>query len=542
MRTSVEVSAEKLRGGFYSPPSLVQLCWDRVSQLVGSTSELSVLEPSAGDGAFIRGLAKHRLAGQIRTVTAIELLESEAAKCSAELAVSGADGRVLNTSAVAWAADRRDLHDLAVGNPPFVRFQFVPPDDRAASERLGTALGISFRGVGNLWIPVFVGALASLKPKGSFAFIIPAEFLTGISGALVRDWLAQHVRRLRLDVFQPGSFPGVLQEVVIVSGSIVGAGEQPSGILDVQEHLSSNESASWSHQISSDARTWTRYLLRREHADALDEAESLKACGHLGDVARFEVATVTGANDFFCLDDATVTALGLRPWARPMLPRMRHAPGLTFDQGEHDLLRDTDARIWMLDFSDANPDPHVSTSAVDYLKAGEERALQTRYKCRIRDPWYRVPIVKPGELLMAKRSHVYPRVVVNSAAVLTTDTVYRGRLLPTANVTVQDFAAVFHNSLTLLSAEVEGRSFGGGVLELVPSEVTRLRLPRAHEMGSELSRLDWISRESGGGESDALIEETDALVAKKTPGLSTDLMDQLRGAYASLRMRRLART
>ena len=44
----------------------------------------------------------------------------------------------------------------------------------------------------------------------------------------------------------------------------------------------------------------------------------------------------------------------------------------------------------------------------------------------------------------------------------TSDTIYRGRTL-TDVLTPGAFAANFHNSLTLLSAELEGRSFGGGV-------------------------------------------------------------------------------
>ena len=79
-----------------------------------------------------------------------------------------------------------------------------------------------------------------------------------------------------------------------------------------------------------------------------------------------------------------------------------------------------------------------------------------------------------GSILASKRSHRYPRVILNGANAYTTDTIYRGRLLPGCSRNPADLVASFHNSLTLLTAEIEGRSFGGGVLELVPSEVGRL--------------------------------------------------------------------
>ena len=97
------------------------------------------------------------------------------------------------------------------------------------------------------------------------------------------------------------------------------------------------------------------------------------------------------------------------------------------------------------------------------------------------------------------------------------------------------------NSLTLLSAEVEGRTYGGGVLELVPSEVSRLAVPLLSTNG-ELSGLDRLSRSNGGqkDESDALVEATDRVLAARVPGLSEVLGDIVE-ARLRLRNRRFAR-
>jgi hypothetical protein len=95
--------------------------------------------------------------------------------------------------------------------------------------------------------------------------------------------------------------------------------------------------------------------------------------------------------------------------------------------------------------------------------------------------------------------------------------------------------------LTLLTAEIEGRSFGGGVLELVPSEISRLSVPHPEQMADEFDRLDWVCRSSGGELNDTLIEETDALVRKKTVGLDKSLMNELQEARRVLVNLRLAR-
>ena len=56
MRVASDVSEEKLRGGFYTPDALVQRCWNRIDALTNGRRGLRVLEPSVGDGAFLRGL------------------------------------------------------------------------------------------------------------------------------------------------------------------------------------------------------------------------------------------------------------------------------------------------------------------------------------------------------------------------------------------------------------------------------------------------------------------------------------------------------
>lgn len=113
-------------------------------------------------------------------------------------------------------------------------------------------------------------------------------------------------------------------------------------------------------------------------------------------------------------------------------------------------------------------------------------------------------------------------------------------MLAASPVTADDFTAMFHNSLTMLSAEVEGRSFGGGVLELVPSEVSALQVPVVPGAAAELARLDEIARTSSDAE--ALIEATDDALVRLVPALDAETMSNLSGARHALMDRRLQRT
>lgn len=541
MKVSTEVSADKLRGGFYSPEPLVRVCLDRAASLLVGQASLRVLEPSAGDGAFFAGLSRHDLGTRVTWMTGVEIIEQEAALCSERLAEAPFEGEVVQGSALAWCLENDRLFDLALGNPPFVRFQFVEDTERSRALALGLKLGTEFKGVSNLWIPVFASAINALRPGGVFSFIVPAESFTGISGFEIREWLLDRTERLHVDLFPPASFPDVLQEVVVLSGRIISRGVRPSRNLYLREH-SALQTREWTHSSVGKVRTWTRYLLSPSQVASLEEAAQLSSVVRLGDVARFEVATVTGANSFFCVDEATITKFQLHRWARPLLPRTRHAVGLVYTRADH-LETCEDGRAgYLLDFAASRPDPMMFSGARAYLSLGEAAELPKRFKCRIRSPWYRVPVVPPGALMMAKRSHLHPRVIVNDAGVLTTDTIYRGRLIGKSSLDTRALTAGFHNSLTLLTSEIEGRSFGGGVLELVPSEISRLLVPIPAGITEDFDRLDCICRNASDEDvGESLVRETDQLLVKRTPGLATSLMDQLQDARSVLLGLRLAR-
>jgi hypothetical protein len=502
--------------------------------------ELRVLEPSAGDGAFLRGLAQHPLLASVARLDAVELIADEAASSRGALDALGVDGEVVEGSFLDWAIGRAG-YDLALGNPPFVRYQFVSPSDQRAVPAIEQQLGLSMAGVSNLWIPILLASLGILAPGGVFAFIVPSECFTGVSARTVRRWLASNVEDLRVDLFPAGSFPSVLQEVVVLSGRRVAEPTSRTGHLEVREHFADGRRLDWVNPLD-DQPTWTSHLLEPVHREALSTAAALQVVQELGSVVRFAVATVTGANDYFCVDQATLDGYGLDGWSVPLLPRIRHAPGLVYRADDQLRTVAAGAKSYLLDFSSARPAPTESIGPALYLGLGTAAAIDRRYKTRIRDPWYRVPVVPAGELLLSKRSHRFPRVVLNEAGVVTTDTIYRGSMRPGYADRQRDVVAAFHNSLTLLTAEVEGRSFGGGVLELVPSEIARLRVPVLDRFGVHADELDGLARKINlTSDGEELVDLTDTLLVRAEVGLTRELVATLREARMALVRRRFDR-
>lgn len=539
MKLIEDIHPDKLRGGYYTDDAVVDFCLRRVRDLAGAWPS-EWLEPSAGDGAFVRGLQRLIPAGRrgATEVIAIESLASEAAKCRATLRQSGLRGKVESTSFFDWAIDYAAEFDAVVGNPPYVRYQFVPEGDRLMAESLLRQTGVELRGVSNLWIPFALVSLGRLRVDGCFALVLPSELFCTSSGGQFREFLIRRFTDLTIDLFPRGTFADILQDVVVVSGRRA-CREACARTVAMCEHVD-NSTTSWSHRIAANDSSWTRYLVTAKELRAYADALTLPAFVELGKVARFEVAIVTGANAFFTVDDATRSEFGLDDWTLPLLARTADAPGLVFTQEDHHRARTDGSRAWLLDFSAARAAPNGHGRVSEYLALGVRQGLPDRYKCRIREPWYRVPHIKRGSLLLTKRAHHYHRLLLNQASAYTTDTIYRGDLLDLYRGRETDLVATFQNTLTLLSSEIEGRSYGGGVLELVPSEVARLSVPLVAS-GSLLDEVDAISRAVNGQRdpTHAVMEATDSYLQKRVCGYA-DLLPSLDSARRRLKARRQA--
>jgi hypothetical protein len=91
------------------------------------------------------------------------------------------------------------------------------------------------------------------------------------------------------------------------------------------------------------------------------------------------------------------------------------------------------------------------------------------------------------------------------------------------------------SSITLLSAEIEGRAYGGGVLKLETKEAERLLVP----VGSpaQVERLEAVFADI-----DALVRVGDIETAARTADDALDIdHDRIWGAHLTFRTRRLGR-
>jgi adenine-specific DNA methylase len=138
---------------------------------------------------------------------------------------------------------------------------------------------------------------------------------------------------------------------------------------------------------------------------------------------------------------------------------------------------------------------------------------------------------------MLRQISTHPRLVANNAGATSTDTVHRVRVVK--GVSMAALAAVSFNSITFAMAEIVGRSYGGGILELEPSEAEELVVPDPALATSELiQKADELAKDKRIEDALDLVDRTilvDAL------GFSEREIANARAAWHTLSARRAGR-
>lgn len=548
------LSEEKLRGGYYTPePVAAWMCRWAIRD-AGET----VLEPSCGDGVFLAaaasrlrdlGASRTGLAAQLRGV---ELSPAEASAARARLAPDlGEAARVVVATGDFfdwWARRGAQRFAAVVGNPPFIRYQSFPEPARGRAMAIMAGLGLRPNRLTNIWVPFILAAAEALAPGGRMALVVPAELLQVTYAGQLRAYLTEHFAHLDIVACNELFFDGAEQEVVLLLANDARS-ERAEGApcrvaiteaRAVGELLARDSVALLADAEEKDVRgrqeKWLKYFLTGHEIGLMRELRAHPRIVELGRLAEVDVGIVTGANEFFVLRGSETARHGLGAVARRTVSKSAHMRGSVFAETDWRDLAGQDERVHLVDIR-VDARGRLPASAAAYVTAGEGRGVHKGYKCSIRSPWFHVPALWTPDAFLFRQIHDFPRFVLNAAAATSTDTIHRVRVNgcdPAALV-----AGAFTH-LTAASAEIEGRSYGGGVLELEPTEAEALLVPDTRALGAALPlhESDALIR---GGRLAAVLEENDRLVLRGALGLSMADCDALRAAWARMKGRRMAR-
>jgi len=481
----------------------------------------------------------------------VELIPEEAERALARirpLLGAGSDNVVEVDDFFTWRSQSEGQHFTSVlGNPPFIRYQSFPEPSRSHAMKLMEDVGLRPNRLTNIWVPFVVGATEALEPGGRLALVVPAELLQVSYAAQLRAYLTERFRNIGLVACNELFFDGAEQEVVLLLADGALPRRTPGHrcrvsvvqVETVDEVLRSDPAALLATQelkeVHGDSEKWLKYFLTAREIEFMRELRRHPRVTKLSSFARVDVGIVTGKNEFFVLRRSDAKSRGVEGMTARLVSRSAHLRGAVVSIDDWAALARRDDRVHLVNIR--QKDGKVLTgSAAEYVKYGESLRFHEGYKCRIRRPWFHVPAIWVPDGFLFRQIHDFPRFVLNRAGATCTDTIHR--------FTVRDcdpdaLVASTYTYLTAASAEIEGRSYGGGVLELEPTEAERLLVPQGLDDAVPLSEADPCIRK---GKLEALLTENNKRVLRQALGLSVKDCGLLRQIWEKLRDRRLARS
>ncbi len=469
-------SFRKARGAFFTPAAITAYL---AAWAIRSPAD-HVLEPSCGEASFLLaagerlralGTPPDRLTAQLHGV---EIHAGSARQAARLLAERGLRAGI--EVGDFFGRPPAPAFDAVIGNPPYVRYQNFSGEARARAQRAALAAGVRLTGLSSSWAAFTIHASRFLRPDGRLSLVLPGELLTVNYAAQVRRFLLQRFARVRLVLFETRVFPGVLEEVVLLLAE--GQGGAPhfelfqAGSLDA---LPAPNAPAWTEHWPEDGKKWTPALIAADSFSLYRHLAAGPGFAPMLDWGETWLGAVTGNNAWFSLgfEEAARLGLAMDDLRRISPPGSRHLKGLEFDRRAWEHLAAEGAACFLFD-----PRDDTDAAVRRRIEAGRQCGVETAYKCRVRSPWWRVPVGAVPDLLLTYMNQDRPRLLTNDARVHILNSVYGVTLRPgLLRLGREMLPLAFLNSFSLLGAEMVGRSYGGGLLKLEPREADMLPVP-----------------------------------------------------------------
>ncbi|WP_459202075.1 Eco57I restriction-modification methylase domain-containing protein [Methanococcus sp. CF] len=543
MKLKSESTEQKLRGGYYTPKALS----DFMIRIYKDRPLNKILEPSCGDGVFLESILEILDLSNIK-VDAVELDPLEAEKSRLKVS-NNPEITVFNEDFIlCYDTIKKKKYDLVVGNPPYIRYQYLSKEQRELQAKILESNGMKPNKLINAWVCFVVECVQLLNDTGCISMVLPAEILQVAYAKDLRQYLSNSLSKITIVTFEELVFEGIEQEIVVFMG------EKNPDIppekcevcvteLKNLDSLGDFDIESLEYQpINHNTGKWTKYFLSNHENLLIEDIQKNERFKPLKEYGIINVGITTGNNDYFSINAETVEEYDLKNVSLPLIGRSSQVHGVYFTKEDWDKNIKKGAKAFLISFPEIPfekyPEKHQS-----YITKGEEEEANKGYKCRIRNQWYVVPSIWVPDAFFLRRNYGVPKFVLNNIDAVSTDTMHRIKF--NEEVNREKMLLSYYNSITFAFTEIKGRSYGGGVLEILPGEVGEVILPNLQDMAmsdvrSLIDKIDCHIRNNKNIES--LLDELDEKILVNHLGIEKDVVLSFRTVWKKLMKRRHGRS
>lgn len=521
--------SKKNTGSYYTPAYLASFISKRVLSHFGNRTRITILEPSVGDGAFISELAKEKTINI--NLTALDINKVELKTASEKWSRKTAS--FIKTDFLEYSSSKQ--YSAVIGNPPYVKKNILTSKQIKLSKEIHSNEELTDASVKNIWTTFLVKANTLLAKNGVLAFVLPSELLQVKFAEEIREYLKIQFERIEIFTFNDLMFECKGQDTIVLFAykKSERKGEYFANItskesLEKEDFILRNNLLLVSSKVK-----WTHHFLTSDELTFIDNLK--KELKTVNDYSDSKPGIVTAANKFFIIDKKTEKKYNLSKYTKPIIQKGLFVNGsVVFRNEDFQQLEDNKRPTKLLQLNDND---RISKKLREYLNIGELEEIPNRYKCKIRNNWYVIPnISEKPDAFFFKRSHLYPKLLKNSSNAFVTDSAYKIRMRNSYDL--NSFIYSFYNTLTLLLSELDGRYYGGGVLELIPSEFKKLPIPYNEISNNQF--VNFTTSFENKSNIEQILIQNDYNILNPTLGINNDdilKLDEIRNKLKKKRLR-----
>ena len=422
-----------------------------------------------------------------------------------------------------------------IGNPPYVRHHWFNGTTRKAGRASMAAAGVALSEKASAWAYFLIHTLNFIAKNGRLAMLVPEAILQADYASVVREILTSRFDHVCLVHIRDRLFEGTDEAVVAVAASKYGG---KKGTLRIEAVERSGELAEVLNTPNGGGSTCHLTTSQGRRVDPvavqlLDELAKHPAVQKVSDVATLRIGLVTGANKYFIRNAENLKQLGVphESWIR-LISRTRWLSGLNFTEEDLQKLVEADQQallVWPTPACENTP------GIKQWITEGVEADIHERYKCTIRDPWFRVDLRSVPDAFATCTRMGAPLLVLNRAGCQCTNALHAMYLHRRNDASLSAIAVGFLTSAVSVWAELHGRRYGGGVLKMEPGTLNRTPVPMVQNAEAAFDELNKLIRD--GQETEAR-KRADDLILRDQLGLQKKDIQRLQQAHVQLMIQR----
>jgi adenine-specific DNA-methyltransferase len=502
-RDAAARARRKANGVYYTPPRLAQL----LAQWVLAHNPERILEPAFGEGVFLRAAYE--------TLREAGVADPAARLHGVEVDPLGTQRvRESGLELVATQLHQADLLSLdaeqlgggfnaILGNPPYIRHHLLTEKLIARGRAGASRLGIELNGRSDAWAYFCAHLVTFLDAGGRLALVLPGSVLQADYARPLLNALATDKGEVQLIRVTERLFPGVQERTVLL---LMDRGKNSGGrvvyrriadLAGLKRALMRQAPSSRSRPSERKSRSGSReqrlpWRLTRAETSVWDELSANEFISSLGMLAKIRIGVVTGANGFFIRSDREVGEMGKAVASVPIVARGAWLKVVRWNVAAQADVSDRRSRLVIFPRSERG----LTMATRAELRRAEREKIHLKSHCARRSPWQSIVDTAVPDVFLPYMGSQPRWLVVNEASATCSNAIHRVWLKQDTKLSAETLAAASWTTLYRLSAELLGRSYGGGVLKLEPTGAAGILLPAVESPGL-LEEIEAVFRARG---------------------------------------------